>query len=81
MMHVIKFYDILQDSEVLNNFFDYYNMDGKIKTVSDTLKLENGIKFPEFVSILLKVTQFIQTISLMDGSLSNLFFIQHLTRV
>lgn len=70
MMHCMKFYDILQDAEILDNFFDYYNMDGRIKTVSDTLKLENGIKFPEFVSILFKVTQFIQTVSLMDGSLS-----------
>lgn len=46
VMHCIKFYGILQDAEVMNNFFDYYNMDGRIRSVADTLKLENGIKFP-----------------------------------
>ena len=46
VMHCIKFYGILQDSEVVANFFDYYNMDSRIKSVSDTLNLANGVKFP-----------------------------------
>lgn len=64
-MHLFKFYEILKDTQSISNFFDFYNQDNKIKNVSDTLDLNNGVTFPHFVSLLLKVTQFVQTSNLM----------------
>lgn len=48
------------------SFIEFYNGDFKFKTFDDTLDVNNfGIKFPQFVAILLRAIQFLQTSTFM----------------
>lgn len=50
----------------LLNFFEYYNSDLKFKTTADTLNITDfPIKFPQFIAILLRCIQFVQTSNLL----------------
>ena len=69
-MHFLRDYGVLNDMINLTNFLEFYNADeSKFKKVEDTLDINNhAIKFPQFVVILLRSIQFVQTSTfLMKG--------------
>jgi hypothetical protein len=50
----------------LLNFIEFYNSDYKFKRIEDTLDVNNfGIKFPQFIAIMLRAIQFLQTSTFM----------------
>lgn len=50
----------------LLSFIEFYNSDYKFKTFDDTLDVNKlGIKFPQFIAILLRAIQFLQTSTFM----------------
>lgn len=66
VMHFLRFYRIFSDLDGLQNFLEYYNNDFKFKNIKDTVDIENKpVKFVQFVAILLRAIQFIQTSTFM----------------
>ena len=50
------------ESKDLLAFLEFYNADQKITRMEDTLDVTNcGVRFPQFVAILLRSVQFLQT--------------------
>jgi len=48
------------------NFIEFYNSDYKFKRFEDTLDVNGfGIKFPQFIAIMLRAIQFLQTSTFM----------------
>ena len=65
-MHFLREYQVLPDMESLLNFMEFYNSEGKFKTFRDTLNINQyPVKFPQFVAILLRSIQFVQTSTFM----------------
>ncbi|KAL4509138.1 hypothetical protein ABPG72_018069 [Tetrahymena utriculariae] len=69
VMHFLKFYEVMKDSQNVFSFIEFYGMDDKRNNSPQaSLDLSNGVKFPEFIFIILKATEYIQTTNLMsDG--------------
>ena len=66
VLHFLFNYQVFIKLEDLLNFFEYYNENHKFKKIEDTVNVLNfGIKFPQFVVILLRSIQFIQTSTFM----------------
>ena len=50
----------------LLSFIEFYNCDTRFRRLEDTLDVDgHGIKFPQFIAILLRGIQFIQTSTFM----------------
>mmetsp|Transcript_41547 Transcript_41547/g.36906 ORF Transcript_41547/g.36906 Transcript_41547/m.36906 type:complete len:99 (-) Transcript_41547:2658-2954(-) len=61
MLLCLKFYLVSPNINTLIEFSKYYNSQtSKYKTIKDTVDLQHGILFPEFIYILLKAIQFNQ---------------------
>ena len=66
LLHFLRDYQVLPEQRDLLAFLEFYNADYKIKCFEDTLDLDaHGIKFPQFVAILLRAIQFLQTSTFM----------------
>ena len=66
IMHFLRFYGVFHDIESLQGFLEFYNSDFKFKNIKETVDIENkSIRFPQFVNILLRALQFIQTSTFM----------------
>jgi len=66
ILHFLRDYQVFPELRDLLSFIEFYNSDYKFKTFDDTLDVANyGIKFPQFVAILLRATQFLQTSTFM----------------
>lgn len=49
-------YELIQDSQSLFQFIEFYDADGKrTNDFKNSLDLNNGIKFPEFIVIIIKL--------------------------
>lgn len=65
-MHFLQSYAIFSDLEGLQGFLEFYNSDFKFKSLEDTLNIEERcVKFPQFIAILLRAIQFLQTSTFM----------------
>lgn len=66
ILHFLRDYQVFPELRDLLSFIEFYNSDYRFKTFDDTLDVTNyGIKFPQFVAILLRATQFLQTSTFM----------------
>ena len=66
LLHFLRDYQVLPELRDLLAFLEFYNADYKIKQFEDTLDLTgHGIRFPQFVAILLRAIQFLQTSTFM----------------
>ena len=65
-MHFLREYQVLPDMESLLNFMEFYEPKNKFKSFRDTLDINHyAVKFPQFVAILLRGIQFVQTSTFM----------------
>ena len=48
--------------QIFDEAIEYYNSDFKFKNIKETVDIENKcIRFPQFISILIRAIQFLQT--------------------
>ena len=66
VLHFLKDYHVIPDKEYLLSFIEFYNSDEKFEGFKDTVDIANhSIRFPQFVAILLRAIQFVQTSTFM----------------
>lgn len=66
ILHFLRDYQVFPEMRDLLSFIEFYNSDYKFKNFEDTLDVSaHGIKFPQFVAILLRAIQFLQTSTFM----------------
>jgi hypothetical protein len=66
ILHFLRDYQIFTDLNDLLGFLEFYNSDNRFHRLDDTLDVEgHGIKFPQFIAILLRGIQFLQTSTFM----------------
>ena len=66
-MHFLRDYGVFTDLNILQDFFEFYNSDeSKYARIEDTLDIvDHSIKFPQFIVILLRSIQFLQSSALI----------------
>ena len=62
VLHFLRSYQVFPESRDLLAFLEFYNSDQKFTHMEDTLDVAHcGVRFPQFISILLRGVQFLQT--------------------
>lgn len=66
-MHFLRDYGVFTDIQILQDFFEFYNADeSKYTRIEDTLNIvEHSIKFPQFIVVILRSIQFLQSSALI----------------
>ena len=66
VLHFLRDYQVFTELRDLLNFIEFYNSDSKFKKLEETLDVSHfGIRFPQFVAIVLRAIQFLQTSTFM----------------
>jgi hypothetical protein len=66
LLHFLRDYQVFNDLPDLLAFIEFYNADTRFRRLEDTLDVEgHGVRFPQFVAVLLRAVQFLQTSTFM----------------